>query len=78
VDATTELRCPTCRAIDWFNDGYVIVENEATGEIVRRRVIPSDPALTGTVWSCTECGYEVPVQSRLASALNEVRIAHPE
>jgi hypothetical protein len=72
------IRCPVCRAIDWFRDGYVVIEMETTGEIIRRRVSPSDPALSDSVWSCTECGYEVVVPSKLDSALTEMKLSHPE
>jgi hypothetical protein len=74
--ATIHLRCPTCRAIDWFCDSFVIVEMGQSGEIVRRRIAPPDHAsLRAPIWSCTRCAYEVPEPSRLASALHEMQIA---
>jgi len=72
------LRCPACQAIDWFHDGYVIVEMATTGEIVRRRVMPAHPGpATDTLWSCARCAYEVPEISTLARELDHVRWVIP-
>jgi len=36
-------RCPLCRSIDWFRDGCLVTESEATGELMITRVQPPDP-----------------------------------
>ena len=74
--ATIFLRCPSCREIDWFRDGFVIFELEATGEFLGQRVMAPDPVLADSVWSCAQCSYEVPEPSRLAAALREVQASH--
>jgi len=63
-------RCPSCRSIDWFRDGCLITEDEATGDLVIRRVQISDPRMPGTGWSCTYCAHEVLPETRLARGLD--------
>jgi hypothetical protein len=75
---TIHLRCPSCRSIDWFRDGFVIVKLEATGDIVRRRVMSSDPILARGPWACARCAYQVPVPSNLALELHRAKVVHPE
>ena len=78
VDPNLSLRCPVCQAVDWFRDGFVVVELEEAGEIVRRRVMPGDPGpRTETLWSCARCAYEVPDISELARELDHVRWVIP-
>ena len=40
-------RCPSCRSIDWFRDGCLITEDEATGALMIKRVQISDPRISG-------------------------------
>jgi hypothetical protein len=75
VDADLAVRCPFCRAIDWFRDGFVIVEREHTDEIVRVRVMRSDPILALAPWACAGCAFEVPIPGRLATELQRIQVA---
>jgi len=78
MDAQPSLRCPGCRAIDWFRDGFLVVELEETGEIVRRRIMLADSGpRTETLWWCTRCAHEVPEFSALARELDHVRWVIP-
>jgi len=52
-----DLRCPSCRSLDWYRDGFALHERE-DGLLVRRRLTAS--ADRDTPWSCAACGYEVP------------------
>ena len=63
-------RCPTCRSIDWFRDGCLITEDEATGKLMITRVQVSDPRTARAGWSCTYCAYELLPETRLARALD--------
>ena len=64
------IRCPACRAVDWFRSGIQITE----GDEGRPQV--QDVAGAGWIpdpgWSCAQCAYEVPTWSRLATALDGV------
>ena len=61
-----EIRCPTCRSIDWYRDGLLMYELD-DGTIVRERLSPeADPAAP---WSCATCAYEVPETSLLRGRL---------
>jgi hypothetical protein len=75
VDANLAVRCPFCRAVDWFRDGFVIVEREGTGDVVRVRVMRSDPILALSPWACAGCAFEVPIPSRLATELQRSQLA---
>ena len=75
VDDPGEIRCPTCREIDWFRDGFTLRELPDS-MIERLRVAPAkgDP----TVWSCAQCAYEVPDPSLLLMRLNAAQERHVE
>jgi len=71
----TALRCPVCRSLDWFRNCNTLVENEMTGEIAFRCVLPSDPRLVASPWACMSCAYEVPEPSALHDRLNAMAAA---
>ncbi len=75
VDDPGEIRCPTCRAIDWFRDGFVIHELE-DGTVDRSRVAPAKG--DGAAWSCATCSYEVPEWAALHARLNGAQVTHQE
>lgn len=62
MDDDREIRCPSCRAIDWYRDGLLMYELD-DGTIVRERLSPSDDPTAP--WSCATCAYEVPDTSLL-------------
>jgi hypothetical protein len=62
MDDDRAIRCPTCRAIDWYRDGLLMYELE-DGTIVRKRL--SAEADATAAWSCASCAYEVPETSML-------------
>jgi hypothetical protein len=77
VDENLSLRCPVCRAVDWFRDGFVVVELEEADQIVRRRVMPADPGpRTEMLWSCARCAYEVPDIKRARQAARPGALRH--
>jgi DNA-directed RNA polymerase subunit RPC12/RpoP len=51
-----DLRCPTCRSLDWYRDGFTMYERD-DGRLVRVRLTAS--ADLATPWSCATCGFEV-------------------
>ena len=65
-------RCPACRSIDWFHDGCMIVEYDATGDVQVVRVQPSDPRLARDHWSCNHCAHEVLSDTHLARGLERL------
>ena len=69
--ATIAYRCPICRSIDWYRDGCLITEDEATGDLAIVRVQASDLRIAGAGWSCNYCAYEVQPQTRLARDLDD-------
>ena len=71
-------RCPVCRSIDWFHDGCLIVEDEATGDVHVTRVQTSDPGLVRDHWSCNHCAHELLQETRIARGLDhlEARACH--
>ena len=71
----TAVRCPVCRSIEWFRNCNALVENETTGEVVYRCVLPSDPGLIASPWACMSCAYEVPEPSLLRDRLNALAAA---
>ncbi len=75
MDDSGEIRCPTCREIDWFRDGFKLHELP-DGAIERARMAPD---MGGeTVWSYTHCAYEVPDPSLLLAQLNAAQDRHVE
>jgi hypothetical protein len=60
------LRCPHCRAIEWYRDGFVLLEND-DGSIFRDQVQRATGA--GDPWSCMQCGHEVAPDTPLAAAI---------
>jgi len=63
-------RCPVCRSIDWFRDGCLVTEDEATGDLMITRVQVPDPRIAGAGWSCTYCAHELLPETRLARDLD--------
>ena len=70
IFSNVTYRCPICRSIDWFRDGCLISEDEATGELVITRVQNSDPRIAGAGWSCTYCAHELSPETTLGRALD--------
>lgn len=66
----TDIRCPSCRSIDWWPDGFIIVEDDA-GELIAQRAAPA--VGDRSTWSCASCAYEVPAWTRLAGLLDGLR-----
>lgn len=66
-----EIRCPACRSIDWWLDGFVIVENEA-GDLDRHQAEPAAGDATAP-WCCASCGFETPPWTQLARQLDTER-----
>jgi hypothetical protein len=62
------IRCPYCRTIDWFREGWTVVEDDA-GVIASQRALRS-AGLEEPVWSCMTCGDETPRPSLLATRLD--------
>jgi hypothetical protein len=63
-----EIRCPTCRALDWYREGPLMYELD-DGTIVREPT--SSAADASGPWSCASGGYEVPETSLLRRRLVE-------
>ncbi len=70
-----EIRCPTCKTVDWIRDGFTMTE-AAEGDVTRQRIPPSAGALDR--WSCFGCGDHVPDDDALSHLLTEARLAHEE
>lgn len=67
--------CPTCAARFWWRDGYRL-RVMADGTIERKRVTPERaPAAS---WSCSSCGYAVPIGEILHARLNAAQLLDPE
>jgi hypothetical protein len=71
------MRCPSCRAIDWFRDGYRIFGGVG-GEVLRRRAAPADPAADRAPWYCVGCGYQAEQETPVGDALSDIQRAHFE
>jgi Zn finger protein HypA/HybF involved in hydrogenase expression len=56
------IRCPACRSIDWYRDGFAMRELE-DGTILCQRLTTS--ADQDTPWSCAVCGHEVAAETLL-------------
>lgn len=69
------MRCPDCRAIDWFRDGYRIVGG-ADGEVLRRRAAPADPATERDPWYCVGCGFRAEPDTPIGEALSDIQRVH--
>lgn len=72
VDIPVEIRCPQCRAFEWFRDGLLVHELDRSG-VVRMQLY--EPSVATAVWSCTQCGYEVPARAVLHRQLDQVATA---
>jgi hypothetical protein len=70
-----DLRCPACRALDWYRDGFALYEAGGAGVLIRRRLTAS--ADRDTAWSCASCGYEVPDHTRLQQRLRAAETPEP-
>ena len=64
--ADADLRCPHCRSLDWYRDGFELRERD-DGLVIRRRLTASADRLTP--WSCAACGFEVHDHTRLHDRL---------
>jgi hypothetical protein len=71
------MRCPSCREIDWFRDGYRIFGGVG-GEVLRRRAAPADPAADRAPWYCVGCGYQAEQETPVGDALSDIQRAHFE
>lgn len=71
----TGIRCPECRALDWYRDGFAIWEHE-DGTLERQRLTAS--ADQATRWSCAQCAYEVPEWTVLDRSLRGAQVAHED
>ena len=73
MSTVTDVRCPSCQSVDWFQDGCVIAA--AGGSIVTgcTRVQQPDPALRGTTWSCNQCSHELATASLIARELDRIK-----
>jgi hypothetical protein len=68
------LRCPQCRAIDWFRDGCVIAETDTSVELRCWRVLRPELGFEATPWSCAQCGHEVAAYPGLVHDLDAIRL----
>ena len=71
----SSLRCPGCRAIEWYCDGFVIYE--APGGAVHR-VRVNGSMERSAVWTCRFCDYKVGGWTVLHRGLTEIQITHLE
>ena len=73
--APDEIRCPTCRGINWLRDGFTMTQT-VDGEVVRQRIGPL--AATSSNWSCRSCTAEISEVSELGLRLTEARLIHED
>jgi hypothetical protein len=73
MSSATDVRCPSCLSVDWYQDGCVIAAVDRAIVAGCTRVQRSDPALRGTSWSCSQCAHELRPDSGLARHLDELR-----
>jgi hypothetical protein len=71
------LRCPGCRAFDWYHDGFVMHELPG-GLVVRERRAASGTIGLDLPWSCAQCGYEVRDGDPLGRGLQAAQMAHDD
>jgi len=64
-----DVRCPSCRELDWYLDGLVISELPDGYVIVGQAESPSSNG-SASGWSCMACGHEVPRWTELAHRLD--------
>jgi len=64
-----DVRCPSCRELDWYLDGLIITELAAGGVVVGQAELTcTNDSATG--WSCMACCHEVPRWTDLARRLD--------
>jgi hypothetical protein len=71
-DVNGDLRCSFCRSLEWFRDGFVIVEEEDGGLAGGQVEAP----LGQGSWSCMSCGDELRNRSVLSDRLDLIRQGH--
>lgn len=71
-----DLRCPTCRAIDWRRDTYAIWVDRSTGELHRRRL--RSGGHDDVAWTCRACGHTLGASLEIAHQLHLLRVTHWE
>jgi hypothetical protein len=69
------LRCPGCRSIDWYRDGFDVYERP-DGSVQRLRTGPIAGAFAP--WSCARCGHTVPWRAELHRILSDPQVTHVE
>jgi hypothetical protein len=74
VSSHLGYRCPVCRSIDWFHDGCLIAEDDATGDVQVTRIQASDPRLAQDNWSCNSCAHELLPSTILARGLRSLEL----
>ena len=64
-----DVRCPSCRELDWYLDGLIVTE-QPSGQVTVGQA--DSPSTNGPAngWSCMACGYEVPRWTELARRLD--------
>jgi len=75
MDDLLEVRCPDCRSLDWFRDGFVMHEAPAGG-VLRQRLTPSSER--ANPWACARCGYEVRGDTLLHRRLSAIQTVHTD
>ncbi len=60
------LRCPVCRAVQWYYDGLTGEEHDDGSLVLTRADTAREPT---AIWTCTSCGYEVPSWTDLGRRL---------
>jgi hypothetical protein len=73
MSSVTDVRCPSCQSVDWFQDGCVIAAVDGAIATGCSRVQRPDPALQGTTWSCNQCSHELDPGSGAARALDRIK-----
>jgi hypothetical protein len=70
-----DLRCPNCRSIDWFDDGFSIADEVLSDHVARRRVLPAMKPAPHGGWSCAPCGHELASDSQVARYLSGLALS---
>jgi hypothetical protein len=64
-----DVRCPSCRELDWYLDGLIVTE-QPSGRLTIGQVESAAVNGSATGWSCMACGHEVPRWTELARRLD--------
>ena len=73
MSSVTDVQCPACHSVDWFQDGCVIAAVDGAIVTGCTRVQQPDPTLLGTTWSCNQCSHELDAGSDVAGSLDRIR-----